>query len=790
MAGRTSRKYTFTTMGNSDDLGHPPPVSILPRFFTTALPSGEITDLDPTSQPPVDTEVEDPDIVDAVPGTVLKVKHLDEVLDPLTGQWNLKPTPPSETNSTRKNGKYDAYAFTIIRKFTPVPSNQHAAAPVFGKQAHPRDGGSYTMTKLLEIHSSGLKEVGTKVIGQIQGVSWTAKPLRVNPQVLLSWLPELEAHLAQLSEELEGSEDDSPVRVKHAHLTHLLSYLTTEYASALETLASLLEGAEITFDLLWALYVPRKTIIHIICPTTSEPRLCRLVTADKCQKADMMANTAAVAMDLSGLTLGFDLTGGGQSSVDTSKVLWRLTLEYLETDISAQGVQFGYAPLTHVVEIPGFSGTRKINDLGIYPVQYYAGPGGPAGLKERLTERGKRWVSLAGGVHHLAYKGIAYQWKKSSGGAWLDKYNVDSRIMIDRKTFTESMPTYDRISYVSKTFSGVNIDRHAIRTSITTSAGIPETEKLAKLEELTDDILMLAPASLFGFSLSDKLWCKLSYHLACSLLGIQLMSSVLLHQVEFTLDFIEPFTWNIEAYENLVIPTEQKNVLTTLVEAHSSVASQKIDDFISGKGQGLVINLYGNPGTGKSLTAEAMSEHLHKPLYVVGAGDLGTNATKVDGSLASILKISASWGAVVLIDEADVFLEERALHHIERNAMVAVFLRHLEYFRGILFLTTNRVRVFDEAFQSRIHVSLRYYDLNSDARRKIWVAFLRKVHGDTPDGGLSKEELRQLGEKKINGRQIKNVVKTASALATGRQETLSFKHLSQVLDMMDQFDAR
>ena len=68
-----------------------------------------------------------------------------------------------------------------------------------------------------------------------------------------------------------------------------------------------------------------------------------------------------------------------------------------------------------------------------------------------------------------------------------------------------------------------------------------------------------------------------------------------------------------------------------------------------------------------------------EPLYVIGAGDLGTSASKVDTSLSAILKISASWGAVVLIDEADVFLEERALHHLERNAMVAVFLRHLEY---------------------------------------------------------------------------------------------------------------
>lgn len=101
------------------------------------------------------------------------------------------------------------------------------------------------------------------------------------------------------------------------------------------------------------------------------------------------------------------------------------------------------------------------------------------------------------------------------------------------------------------------------------------------------------------------------------------------------------------------------------------------------------------------------------------------------------------------------------------------------------------MRVFDEAFQSRIHVSLRYRDLTAESRRTIWIAFLRKVHGpDAADGGLTRDQLRELGEKKINGRQIKNVVKTATALATGRQETLGYKHLVQVLDMMDQFDAR
>ena len=62
----------------------------------------------------------------------------------------------------------------------------------------------------------------------------------------------------------------------------------------------------------------------------------------------------------------------------------------------------------------------------------------------------------------------------------------------------------------------------------------------------------------------------------------------------------------------------------------------------------------------------------------MGAADLGTHADALDNNLTTILKLSAIWGAVVLIDEADVFLEERTLAHLERNAMVAVFLRQLE----------------------------------------------------------------------------------------------------------------
>lgn len=70
------------------------------------------------------------------------------------------------------------------------------------------------------------------------------------------------------------------------------------------------------------------------------------------------------------------------------------------------------------------------------------------------------------------------------------------------------------------------------------------------------------------------------------------------------------------------------------------------------------------------------------------------------------------WNCIVLIDEAEVFLEQRSLDNVERNVLVSVFLRVLEYYEGILILTSNRVGTFDEAFKSRILLSLDYDNLS------------------------------------------------------------------------------
>jgi len=139
----------------------------------------------------------------------------------------------------------------------------------------------------------------------------------------------------------------------------------------------------------------------------------------------------------------------------------------------------------------------------------------------------------------------------------------------------------------------------------------------------------------------------------------------------------------------------------------------------------------------------------------------------------------AKWNAVLLLDECDVFLEARSAHDLERNKIVSIFLRTLEYYEGILFLTTNRVKNMDPAFQSRIHISMEYPALDTAARVQVWKNFL--VRGVKHE--LSEEEVGRLAEVEINGRQIKNVLKTSQLLSQHKGVPLRYEHLRTVLNV-------
>lgn len=206
----------------------------------------------------------------------------------------------------------------------------------------------------------------------------------------------------------------------------------------------------------------------------------------------------------------------------------------------------------------------------------------------------------------------------------------------------------------------------------------------------------------------------------------------------------------------------------------------QITDVIAGKQGGQIFLLHGPPGVGKTLTAEAIVEVLHQPLYYVTMGELGVALEDLERILSNVLELCVESDALAVLDEADVFLETRSSSDLIRNAMVCVMLRILEYHPGILFLTTNRVRTLDPVFESRITFALRYDALDRDPRMQIWKSQVERL----PTHVSPDIDYHRLAEQPLNGRQIKNAARLALSLAVEKKSPLTESLLLTTVDVI------
>ena len=115
------------------------------------------------------------------------------------------------------------------------------------------------------------------------------------------------------------------------------------------------------------------------------------------------------------------------------------------------------------------------------------------------------------------------------------------------------------------------------------------------------------------------------------------------------------------------------------------------------------------------MTAECVAEYTRRPLMVLTSADVGITAEDVEQNLGKNFKIAKKWGALLLIDEADIYLERRSEADLVRNSLVAAFLRSLEIYDGILFLTTNRTGMFFHPYPMEM-CSIRVLTLLSQAQ--------------------------------------------------------------------------
>ncbi|KAK6064328.1 AAA ATPase family protein [Seiridium cupressi] len=391
--------------------------------------------------------------------------------------------------------------------------------------------------------------------------------------------------------------------------------------------------------------------------------------------------------------------------------------QYLELNVKFvdyNGNKYGFRAAKLTIE--EFVGTRSITELEAYPSEYCPEL---EHLEAMALDRGHRFQELEG-IHYMAYTGLAF-WMERKGD--LQVRNIDGRIVVDAASHKH-----------------FNFEQAFLLTDL-------DSNSVAPVIDIKDR------EHVSGYSLKIKKW------------------------LQFSIDSIKPISWNENAFPSLVLQDGRKDLILSFVESHIENKSA-FDDVIEGKGQGVIMLLVGSPGVGKTLTAEAIADLIRKPLYVLSAGELGSDPHDVENKLQAILEITERWDAVLLFDECDVFLQKRSLNDMEHNEIVSVFLRILEYYKGILFMTSNRADAVDTAFQSRIHLTLRYPDLDSAAKKQIWTQF---VKNSTLEHDLIDADFEELSHLDLNGRQIKNMVKISMLLGKREKGVLNRRIINTVL---------
>lgn len=377
--------------------------------------------------------------------------------------------------------------------------------------------------------------------------------------------------------------------------------------------------------------------------------------------------------------------------------------------------------------VPEFMGQRSFKSLGFEFLEV------DSEEYKLLVARGRQYLALIIKPAFTKAKGFVIQ----NWGRKVQRFNAEGRVVIDQKNMRKLLPNYQAYECVP--------------------TNKMRTVTAENLYTFSDDVAARCIPFVYGFSFNKKVWG------------------------EFQIDQLSDIEFRTDAFHKLVLDQEIKDQVCALVDDSNPVENT---DLIDGKGGGCVILMEGPPGVGKTLTAEASAERTRKPLYMVSAGDLGTDVDTLEAKLQDILELCASWGAILLIDEADAFLEARAPQDIHRNALVAVFLRLLEYYQGTMFLTTNRADNMDQAFDSRITLCLHFKELPRNDRKKIWVNLL----GAAKVKGVQVTD--ELTNHKLNGRQIKHIIKVAGAMARYHDGPITMDYFRSIIRQRQEFNAQ
>lgn len=231
-------------------------------------------------------------------------------------------------------------------------------------------------------------------------------------------------------------------------------------------------------------------------------------------------------------------------------------------------------------------------------------------------------------------------------------------------------------------------------------------------------------------------------------------------------------------FENIILPESVKDQILDIAD-YAENSKIVFDQWGLNKthkyAKGLGINLYGAPGTGKTMAAHAIAHHLQRPILAVNYADIESKYVgETPKNIRRAFEAAKKTNSILFFDEADAILSKRVSNmssatDVSVNQTRSVMLMIMNDYQDFIIFATNFIENFDPAFMRRIstHVEFKLPDL--ECRKKLWTLY---IPNEMPNN-IDIEKLANDYED-ISGGDISNAVLKAAFKAARKRDLMVY----------------
>lgn len=183
------------------------------------------------------------------------------------------------------------------------------------------------------------------------------------------------------------------------------------------------------------------------------------------------------------------------------------------------------------------------------------------------------------------------------------------------------------------------------------------------------------------------------------------------------------------------------------------------------------INLYGAPGTGKTMSAHALAKYLGRKILIVNYADIESKYVgETPKNIRKVFEVAKETNSILFFDEADAILSKRVTNmtgavDVSVNQTRSVMLMIMNDYQDFIIFATNFIENFDPAFMRRISMHIKFDLPDFECRKKLWNLYIP----DIMPNNINIEEIAKKYEG-LSGSDISNAILMGAFKAARQKE--------------------